>query len=174
MTGIYKPKQHHEREDLLPSSDEDKFKYCEHLKFFCQACRTEISMDGAFSKTVSRVSSFLSEFLATKITNKIESSLFFAQSTGVTAVLLKCPNTECSTPPWRYLKTIQNRLQLAIRSVITKYYEGWMECEDPACFNKTRRVPQQFFGVHPVCDLCQKCIMYRIVSLFNVYIQNSE
>ncbi|XP_046595770.1 DNA polymerase alpha catalytic subunit [Neodiprion lecontei] len=147
LEGIYKPKQHFEHEEALPLLDDDKFKYCDHLKFTCQneMCRTEITMDGAFTNT----------------------------PTGLTPVLSKCSNTDCSMAPWQYLPTIQNRLQLAIRAAIDQYYEGWMECEDPACFNKTRRVPQQIFGIHPVCDLCQKCVMYRIYTETQLYNQIS-
>lgn len=55
LTGIYKPKQNYERDDALPVRDDEKYKYCENLKFICQnsLCKTEITIDGAFRNTVS-------------------------------------------------------------------------------------------------------------------------
>ncbi|XP_012251179.2 DNA polymerase alpha catalytic subunit isoform X2 [Athalia rosae] len=143
----YKSNQYNKSEDDSPAIDARKFKYCTPLKFLClnQTCRTPITMDGAFTRTPA----------------------------GIVPMLSRCPNIDCNMAPWQYWQAIQNRLQLAIREAIQTYYEGWMECEDPACSNRIRRVPQQFFGGHPVCSLCQKCIMFRTYTETQLYNQMS-
>ena len=43
--------------------------------------------------------------------------------------------------------------------------QNWMICEDPACTNRTRRVPLQMKGSYPHCDMCKSAVMYREVSV---------
>ena len=38
-------------------------------------------------------------------------------------------------------------------------------CEDPACPHRTRRVPLRFQSNYPICNLCEKGVMYNEVSI---------
>jgi transcription elongation factor Elf1 len=50
--------------------------------------------------------------------------------------LTKCANLSCKTAPIEKVADLQNKLVLAIRKHIKKYYEGWIICEDPGNFFK--------------------------------------
>jgi len=76
-------------------------------------------------------------------------------------VLSKCRNPACTTPPHQYLAAIENSLQMEIRKHAAKLYENWIICEDPACTNRTRRIPLELVNSFPVCRLCGKGLMYR-------------
>ena len=78
--------------------------------------------------------------------------------------LAQCANPDCDMPPWKYVKMIQNKLQLALRGFIKQYYADWMECEDPICSNKTRHVPLNIRGTYPQCGVCNAAEMHRVVS----------
>lgn len=75
-----------------------------------------------------------------------------------------CPNPECTMPPWKYLKAIQNELQLALRSLIDTYYEDWLECENPLCSYRTRKLPLTFNAKYPKCPKCMDAFMHKVVS----------
>lgn len=85
--------------------------------------------------------------------------------------LSKCRNPSCKTAPVEYLPSIQNALQLTIRSYVDKLYQNWMICEDPACTNRTRRVPMNFAGSFPVCTMCKRGLMYREYRNADLYYQ---
>ncbi|MBW0461024.1 hypothetical protein O181_000739 [Austropuccinia psidii MF-1] len=49
---------------------------------------------------------------------------------------LNCPNLVCKQPLG--LPSMMIQLELQIRSCISKFYEAWLICNDPACRNRTR------------------------------------
>jgi len=75
-----------------------------------------------------------------------------------------CPNQDCKLPPWKYANMIQNVVQLAMRRAISKYYNGWLECENPLCSNRTRKLPLDFAKKFPDCSACKDVFMSKIVS----------
>ncbi|XP_014473388.1 PREDICTED: DNA polymerase alpha catalytic subunit [Dinoponera quadriceps] len=85
--------------------------------------------------------------------------------------LSMCPNQDCKLPPWRYANAIQNAVQLAMRRAISKYYNGWLECENPLCLNRTRRLPLDFVRKFPNCPLCKDISMSRVYSGTELYNQ---
>lgn len=44
-------------------------------------------------------------------------------------------------------------------------FQGWLICEDPACFERTRKVPIKFENNFPVCSVCEINSMYREVTI---------
>ncbi|KAK2584167.1 hypothetical protein KPH14_006597 [Odynerus spinipes] len=125
--------------------NEDRFKYCFPLKFNCknEKCQTEIIL-------------------------KDVTSLF---PEGDRLSLSMCPNPECTMPPWRYVKAIQNELQLALRSLIDTYYDGWLECENPLCSHRTRKLPLCLNEKYPKCSKCADAFMYKVYSDMQLYNQ---
>jgi len=75
-----------------------------------------------------------------------------------------CPNQDCKLPPWKYANVIQNVVQLAVRKAISKYYSGWLECENPLCSYRTRRLPLDFAKKFPDCPVCKDVSMNKVVS----------
>ncbi|XP_068086405.1 DNA polymerase alpha catalytic subunit [Anabrus simplex] len=126
-------------------NEEERFKHCDRFKFRCvnDMCNSEITVDGPFCKTES----------------------------GSYPVLERCVNPECSVAPTAYLPSIQNQLSLVTRSYIHKYYLNWLVCEDPACPNRTRRVPLRFMRSYPICTLCEKGVMYKEYNDHELYTQ---
>lgn len=51
---------------------------------------------------------------------------------------LVCPNGSCSKP--FTIISIVAQLESQIRSQTSKYYEGWLVCDDSACGNRTRQM----------------------------------
>lgn len=86
------------------------------------------------------------------------------QHSGRQLSLSMCPNQDCKLPPWKYANVIQNVVQLAMRKAISKYYIGWLECENPLCSNRTRRLPLDFAKKFPDCPVCKDVSMNRVVS----------
>lgn len=128
-------------------SDEERFKHCDRFRFTCMNdnCQQVIVMDGPYRKT----------------------------EAGPILHLEKCPNPQCAVSPLSYLANIQNRLAVAIRHYIHLYYLNWLVCEDPACTNRTRRLPLWFGRGYPVCNLCGKGLMYREYTDSELYNQLS-
>ncbi|XP_049775564.1 DNA polymerase alpha catalytic subunit [Schistocerca cancellata] len=128
-------------------SDEERFKHCDRFRFTCmnEKCQQVIVMDGPYRKT----------------------------EAGPILHLEKCPNPQCAVSPLSYLANIQNRLAVAIRHYIHLYYLNWLVCEDPACTNRTRRLPLWFGRGYPVCNLCGKGLMYREYTDSELYNQLS-
>ena len=50
---------------------------------------------------------------------------------------------------------ILNSIDLLARRHITRYYAGWLVCEDPGCSGRTRLMPLQFQRAFPVCPTCR-------------------
>lgn len=87
--------------------------------------------------------------------------------------LERCTNEQCNLRPFEYLPTILNQLTKQIRSYNAKYYENWLICEDPACTNRTARLPQCFAGGYPLCNMCEKGVMFREYTEKDLYYQIS-
>lgn len=125
---------------------QERFRDCEKFKFTCRKCSKEIMFDSPYRKT---------------------------DSGEYQLVLEKCVNPECDLPPLQHIAPIQNALTLAMRSCIQRYYASWLICEDPACTQKTRRLPLRFQGNYPVCTLCEKGVMFREYTDTELYTQLS-
>ncbi|XP_054257765.1 DNA polymerase alpha catalytic subunit isoform X2 [Macrosteles quadrilineatus] len=127
--------------------DQERFKNCEKFIFKCvnPECLCENVIEGPVRKTES----------------------------GDVLVLERCVNPDCSAQPTQYLSHIKNTLTLTMRAFITKYYQGWLICEDPACSQRTRRIPLRFENYYPVCSLCGKNNMYREYTEKQLYTQLS-
>lgn len=85
--------------------------------------------------------------------------------------LSMCPNQDCKLAPWKYANVIQNVIQLAMRKAIDKYYNGWLECENPLCSNRTRRLPLDFARKFPDCPACKDVTMSKVYSGIDLYNQ---
>ncbi|EFN85393.1 DNA polymerase alpha catalytic subunit [Harpegnathos saltator] len=144
---IYKPKAIACEATLnLPLSiNDERFDNCVPLTFKCrnERCNTEIIIKDT-----------ITEF-----------------HSGRQFSLSMCPNQDCKLPPWRYANAIQNMVQLAMRKAIGKYYNGWLECENPLCSNRTRRLPLDFARKFPDCPVCKDISMARVYSGTELYNQ---
>lgn len=124
-------------EDLInytPASllkDEERFRSVEPLKIFCYACGVESRFPGVFHVAKDEV-------------------------TGSPIVVsgLMCTNPECTRPKFwgqeshfECYSRIQNSMSIWLRGLQTKYYEGWVRCDEPSCGLETR----QLSVVGPVC-----------------------
>ena len=94
--------------------------------------------------------------------------------------LLSCPRAKsCGGFPLQAEDRVSNAMELLIRSVIsvlchssvnillirshvTKYYAGWLVCEDPGCSGRTRVMPLRFQRAYPVCPVCRVSSMYQV------------
>ncbi|XP_012540417.1 DNA polymerase alpha catalytic subunit [Monomorium pharaonis] len=85
--------------------------------------------------------------------------------------LSMCPNQDCKLLPWKYANIIQNIIQLEMRKAITKYYSGWLECENPLCSHRTRHLPLAFAKKFPDCPMCKDGCMNRVYSGTDLYNQ---
>ncbi|XP_021916659.1 LOW QUALITY PROTEIN: DNA polymerase alpha catalytic subunit [Zootermopsis nevadensis] len=134
-------------EKLIPS-DEERFRHCEKFKFICknESCKAEIVMDGPVKKIDNKCMHFSLE---------------------------KCSNPQCTVSPVQYLASVQNSLTIATQNFIHHYYKNWLVCEDPACTNRTRRVPTDLRGNYPHCNLCKSAIMYKEYTEYELYTQLS-
>jgi len=86
--------------------------------------------------------------------------------------LAKCSKLDCrKIPILEQAAQIQNRLTLEIRSHISRYYSGWITCEDPGCSGRTRQMPLVFQRAFPVCPVCRKATMYMEYNDSQLYLQ---
>ncbi|XP_062982560.1 DNA polymerase alpha catalytic subunit [Elgaria multicarinata webbii] len=127
-----------ENDDLLGGTvqltDEEKYKDCERFKFACPKCGTEKIYD-----------------------------IVFDHSSLMTDASLQS-SSKCHGDFSSYLKQINNKLTLDIRSYIKKYYSGWLRCEEQTCQFRTRRLPLRFSRNGPLCPVCRKAILKREYS----------
>lgn len=105
-----------------------------------------------------------------KTVNKIRENIVKLDKESVT-FLDKCQNDKCSLRPVDYLASVQNQLSLQIRQFHAQYYAGWLSCEDPACAQRSVRLPQSFAGGYPLCRLCEKGVMFREYTEKDLYLQ---
>ncbi|XP_052126861.1 DNA polymerase alpha catalytic subunit isoform X1 [Frankliniella occidentalis] len=125
---------------------QERFRDCDKFKFKCRKCAKEIVIDSPYRKT---------------------------ETSEYELVLEKCPNSDCDLSPLQHLAPIQNALTLAMRTYVQKYYACWLVCEDPACPQKTRRLPLRFQSNYPICNLCEKGVMFREYTDTELYTQLS-
>ena len=86
--------------------------------------------------------------------------------------LAKCPSAnKCDKSPIQRLGQIQNKLTMNIRRHVTKFCQGEVTCEDPACTGRTRQLPLNLKGAYPVCSTCQAAIMAKEYSDKQLYNQ---
>ncbi|XP_045609445.1 DNA polymerase alpha catalytic subunit [Procambarus clarkii] len=141
--------QAEEEEDVSVSqiSDEERYRMCERFTFKCpsQDCDTIITMDSAFRGV--------------------------GTGTNLEVALQTCPNPKCQFQIFTRIAPILNKLRLDIRNHIQKYYNGWLICEDPGCSNRTRRIPLHFSRGFPVCDSCERGVLFREYTESQLYKQ---
>ncbi|XP_029822681.2 DNA polymerase alpha catalytic subunit [Ixodes scapularis] len=83
-------------------------------------------------------------------------------------VLEECP--QCKTALCGYINALCNQVTLFIRDCISKFYAGWLVCEDSVCSHRTRRLPLRFVKASPLCFACERSVMhpeYKTSDLYN-------
>ena len=107
--------------------EEDKFRSCERLTVEC-VCGDQMTVDSPVT----------------------------GQGAQQSPALLSCPRTkQCGGFPLMQDDKILNSIDLLARRHITRYYAGWLVCEDPGCSGRTRLMPLQFQRAFPVCPTCR-------------------
>ncbi|XP_076453850.1 DNA polymerase alpha catalytic subunit-like [Babylonia areolata] len=144
-----------DEEDALLAAlmtEEEKYRDCTRFKFVCPAegCGMENVVDGVFT------------------------SIAPDQPSGKAQtcyVLAQCQRTSCSGRPYLHMAYLQNRLLQEIRTHVTKYYAGWLKCEDSACGARMRKLPLTFHRGHPICVVCRRGVLHREYSDSALYTQ---
>ncbi|ROT82337.1 putative DNA polymerase alpha catalytic subunit-like [Penaeus vannamei] len=138
-----------EEEDMSTTEipDEERYRMCERFTFQCPGseCDTIITMDSPFRGV--------------------------GTGMNLEVALQNCPNPKCNFPIYSRLAPIINKLNLDIRKHIIKYYNGWLICEDPGCSNRTRRIPLRFSRGFPICNACEKGVLFREYTESQLYKQ---
>lgn len=141
--------QAEEEDDMSTNqiSDEEKYRMCERFSFRCPSseCNTLITMDSAFRGVGS--------------------------GSNLQVALQHCPNTKCNFEIFTQIASVLNKLRLDIRNHIMKYYNGWLICEDPSCNNRIRRIPLRFSRGFPICNLCERGVLFREYTESQLYKQ---
>ncbi|KAJ8683915.1 hypothetical protein QAD02_019707 [Eretmocerus hayati] len=144
---LYKPKKvyNNQDENEVPLCIQDnRYDNCAPFKFICRndKCLTE---------------------------NEIKTTI--TEFAGVPRPsLAMCSNPDCEMAPFKYAYAIQNKLQLDIRKLVTEYYYGEVECENPICSKIMRRVTMDTKSTFPKCYNCLDGNVHRIhkeTELFN-------
>jgi len=101
----------HPLESQIP--DSVRFRDCARLSLRCRSCKTSFPFEGLLS-----------------------SASTTAEKGGVTPAGVAC--TSCGTA----LSTLSvvAQVEAAIRAQTSRYYEGWLVCDDSSCGNRTRQV----------------------------------
>ncbi|XP_076246805.1 DNA polymerase alpha catalytic subunit isoform X2 [Calliopsis andreniformis] len=139
LENVYKSKRviHEEENNDIPLLvNDDRFRYCLPLKFNCrnESCQSEIIIKDVVIETPK----------------------------GNQLSLASCTNPDCTVPPWTYANAIQNAMMLAVREAITEYYNGWLECENPLCGERTQVLPLGFHRKYPTCRKCGDADLHRV------------
>uniref|UniRef100_A0A8D3D2K1 DNA polymerase n=1 Tax=Scophthalmus maximus TaxID=52904 RepID=A0A8D3D2K1_SCOMX len=146
----FRAQQQHQREEEADGmlgapvqlTDEERYKDCERFTFSCPQCGT----------------------------NNIYDSVFEGAGLKLEPSLMRCCHVPCGSRPIDHTVNISNKLLLDIRRHIKKYYTGWFVCEDPACQNRTRRLPIAFSRHGPICPACTRATLrpeYSEKALYN-------
>jgi len=123
--------------------DEDKFRSCERLVISC-SCGDSVTVD----------------------------SPSIGVGKDLWPTLLVCPRARsCGGYPLQKDESIANSIDLLIRKHISKYYAGWLVCEDPGCVGRTRVMPLRFQRAYPMCPVCKVSSMYQEYSAAQLYNQ---
>uniref|UniRef100_A0A8C1WZ08 DNA polymerase n=1 Tax=Cyprinus carpio TaxID=7962 RepID=A0A8C1WZ08_CYPCA len=149
----FRAQQQQQREDEVDNflgapaqlTDEERYRDCERFTFTCPDCGTENIYDNVFEGAGSTLQPSLKN----------------------------CCHIPCRGSPIEHPIKISNKLQMDIRRHIRRYYSGWLLCEDPACQNRTRRLPITFSRSGPICPACLRstlrpelCNIVFIISCF--------
>merc|ERR1719474_2014059 len=130
-------------EDEPVVRDEDKFRSCERLVISC-SCGDSLTVD----------------------------SPSIGVGKDLWPTLLICPRARsCGGYPLQKDESIANSIDLLIRKHISKYYAGWLVCEDPGCVGRTRVMPLRFQRAYPMCPVCKVSSMYQEYSAAQLYNQ---
>ncbi|CAN7937469.1 unnamed protein product, partial [Ixodes hexagonus] len=118
------------------------YKLCERVKLTCPSedCTAVITVEDIFEKT----------------------------GMELKFVLEECP--QCKTALCGYINALCNQVTLFIRDCISKFYAGWLVCEDTVCGHRTRRLPLRFVKASPLCFACERSVMrpeYKTSDLYN-------
>jgi DNA polymerase alpha subunit A len=107
--------------------DEERFKDVEKLKLFCFACGEENSFPGVF--------------------HLVKDEADASKSTMIPVSGLRCTNPACSRPMyWGHrnhfecYSMISNRINIWVRGLNGRYYQGALRCDEPSCGLETRQV----------------------------------
>ncbi|TGJ85311.1 hypothetical protein E0Z10_g3437 [Xylaria hypoxylon] len=103
----------HPLESQIP--DEIRFRDCTRLSLRCRKCKISSSFDGLLS-----------------IPHNTDAS----QAMTVTAQGVSCPSCSSIIPNL----SIVAQLEHVVRTQTSRYYEGWLVCDDTSCGNRTRQL----------------------------------
>uniref|UniRef100_A0A8C1X1C3 DNA polymerase n=1 Tax=Cyprinus carpio TaxID=7962 RepID=A0A8C1X1C3_CYPCA len=146
----FRAQQQQQREDEVDNflgapaqlTDEERYRDCERFTFTCPDCGTENIYDNVFEGAGSTLQPSLKN----------------------------CCHIPCRGSPIEHPIKISNKLQMDIRRHIRRYYSGWLLCEDPACQNRTRRLPITFSRSGPICPACLRSTLRpEVLHTFSVY-----
>ncbi|XP_031831132.1 DNA polymerase alpha catalytic subunit isoform X2 [Nomia melanderi] len=148
LENVYKSKRviHEEDNNDIPLLvNDDRFRFCLPLKFNCsdEKCQSEIVLKNIIVETPA----------------------------GKQLSLALCSNSECTVKPWTYANAIQNAMTLAVREAVSEYYDGWLECENPLCGERTQILPLGFHRKYPTCRKCGDADLHRVFSETKLYNQ---
>uniref|UniRef100_A0A8C1IJM7 DNA polymerase n=1 Tax=Cyprinus carpio TaxID=7962 RepID=A0A8C1IJM7_CYPCA len=145
----FRAQQQQQREDEVDNflgapaqlTDEERYRDCERFTFTCPDCGTENIYDNVFEG-----------------------------GSTLQPSLKNCCHIPCRGSPIEHPIKISNKLQMDIRRHIRRYYSGWLLCEDPACQNRTRRLPIAFSRSGPICPACLRSTLRpEVLHTFSVY-----
>jgi DNA polymerase alpha subunit A len=66
-----------------------------------------------------------------------------------------------------------NHLKASCRKLVTKFYEGWMTCEDPVCGYKTKLSTGPMTKKGPRCPECNNAVLYLDFTEAQLFLQFS-
>jgi DNA polymerase alpha subunit A len=125
-------------------NDSERFKHAEKPSLRCSYCKQLFVYEG--------------------IVRKIPSSSH--QNTSVCGLV--CPNSSCSRVPSSF--SIISQLTCMARDFIQKYYDAYLECDEPSCRYRTRKIP---LTMAPYCSMmgCQGVLHIEasIVVMGSIY-----
>ncbi|KAI1180414.1 hypothetical protein F4777DRAFT_315416 [Nemania sp. FL0916] len=110
----------HPLESQIP--DEIRFRDCARLSLRCRKCKVSSPFHGLLptpSETETEVGGQAASAVAT-----------------VSAQGISCPSCSSLIPPL----SIVAQLEHAVRAQTSRYYEGWLVCDDVSCGNRTRQL----------------------------------
>ncbi|XP_044765061.1 DNA polymerase alpha catalytic subunit-like isoform X2 [Coccinella septempunctata] len=86
-------------------------------------------------------------------------------------ILDKCQNSECDFSPINNLIYLKNRLILAIRSYIQKYYKYELKCSNTKCSYATLRIPLSYRKGNNTCPACAEGKMLQVFNEADLFLQ---
>jgi DNA polymerase alpha subunit A len=124
--------------DYTPASflsDEERFRDVERFRIFCSACGADSEFPGVFHTERD------------------------ASGNPVLVTGLRCTNPSCHRPKFwgrashfECCASILNAVSIWVRGLSTRYYEGWVRCDEPSCGLETRQL-----SVAGGCCLARGC-----------------